>query len=64
VTDPKALASIPTQCFLPDETIGEFTERFTAVTQGRAPDLIALAVWRMCHRAYCDGLAERKRLRE
>lgn len=57
MTDRQTLASIPTQCFMPEETIGEFTGRFVAATQGQAPELVALAVWRMCNRAYRDGQA-------
>jgi hypothetical protein len=54
----RALATIAPIYFNPGETIGEFTERFIAGTQGKPPELIALVVWRLGNRAFLDGIGE------
>jgi hypothetical protein len=49
VTEPtpaRAFSSIPDLTFAADG-LGEFVERFCAATAGRAPELVAAAVWRM-----------------
>lgn len=58
MTAQRNLASIAPQSFSPEETIGEFTAKFIEGTQGRPPELVAMAVWRLCNRAYLDGLSE------
>jgi hypothetical protein len=38
------------------ETLGEFTERFAEAAAGKPIDLVAVVVWRMCERAFADGI--------
>lgn len=51
-------ASIEPALYDPAETAGAFTERFVTNTAGRPAELVALAVWRMCGRAYCLGWSD------
>lgn len=53
---PTASAIGPRITYHPGEKLGAFTERFAEIAKGKPIELVAVVAWRLCERAFLDGL--------